>query len=125
MKLVAITNCPTGLAHTYMAAEALLMASKSLGHEIKIETQGTIGTENVITPEDVLNASVLIIASDKEIDKSRFKDIPIIEVDINEAIMDSKGLIIKAIALISSKQKSKEENKGIFSKILNIFSKGN
>jgi fructose PTS system EIIBC or EIIC component len=126
MKLVAITNCPSGIAHTYMAAEALLMASKSLGQEIKIETQGSIGTENTITVEDLENAAAVIIASDKDIDKSRFKDIPIIEVNINEAIMDSKEIIIKTLALISKGKKGQDEkSKSLFGKIQNIFKKIN
>ena len=126
MKFVAITNCPTGLAHTYIAAEALSMAAKSLGHEIKVETQGTIGTEDIISEEDLKEASAVIIASDKEIDKSRFKKLPIIEVKINEAIMDSKGLILKALKVISdieteTKKGQEENSKSFFSKIKGIL----
>ena len=126
MKLIAITNCPTGVAHTYMAAEALSMAAKSLGHEIKIETQGTIGTEDILTEQDVQEASALIIASDKVIDKSRFENIPIVEVNINEAIIDAKGLLLKTLAIISKAEKGNNENsKGFLGKILNIFNKNN
>ena len=124
MKLVAITNCPTGVAHTYMAAEALLMAAKSLDQEIKVETQGNIGIENTITVEDLASADAVIIASDKDIDKTRFKDIPLIEVSINEAIMNSKGLILKTLDLISEVKKSRDKkSESIFEKIRNMFNK--
>lgn len=63
MKLVAITNCPTGIAHTYMAAEALEKAAEELGVSIKVETQGSIGVENELTPEDIREANAVIIAS--------------------------------------------------------------
>lgn len=96
MKFVAITSCPTGIAHTYMAAEALQMAAKEMGHEIKVETQGSIGAENVITEEDLKNARAVIIAADTNVDKSRFAGMSIIEVPVKDAIKDAKGLIIKA-----------------------------
>lgn len=97
MKIVAITSCPTGIAHTYIAAEALLMAAKEMGYEIKIETQGSTGTENVITDNDIKEASVVIIAADTSVDKSRFKGMAITEVPTREAIRGAKGLITKAL----------------------------
>jgi len=96
MKFVAVTSCPTGIAHTYMAAEALLMAAKELGHEIKVETQGSVGAENVITEKDLKEAKAVIIAADTNVDKSRFAGMPIIEVPVKDAIKDSKGLIERA-----------------------------
>ena len=97
MKFLAITSCPTGIAHTYMAAEALQMAAKEMGHEIKVETQGSVGAENVITKEDLKDVKAVIIAADTTIDKSRFLGMTIIEVGTKEAIKDSKGLITKAM----------------------------
>ncbi len=96
MKFVAVTSCPTGIAHTYMAAEALQMAAKELGHEIKVETQGSVGAENVITEKDLKEAKAVIIAADTNVDKSRFAGMPIIEVPVKDAIKDSKGLIERA-----------------------------
>lgn len=93
MKLVAITSCPTGIAHTYMAAEALQMAAKEMGYEIKIETQGSVGAENVINDKDLREAIAVIIAADNSVDKSRFKGKPVIEVSTMDAIKNSKGLI--------------------------------
>lgn len=96
MKFVAVTSCPTGIAHTYMAAEALQMAAKELGHEIKVETQGSVGAENVITEKDLKEAKAVIIAADTNVDKSRFAGMTIIEVPVKDAIKDSKGLIERA-----------------------------
>lgn len=97
MKLVAITSCPTGIAHTYMAAEALQMAAKELGLEIKVETQGSVGAENVITSNDLKEAKAVIIAADTKVDKSRFKGMAIVEVPVKDAIKDAKGLINTAL----------------------------
>lgn len=97
MRFVAITSCPTGIAHTYMAAEALQLAAKEMGHEIKVETQGSVGAENVLTKEDLAQAKAVIIASDTTIDKSRFAGMTVIEVSVKEAIKDAKGLLTTAV----------------------------
>ncbi|BCG59789.1 PTS fructose transporter subunit IIC [Paenibacillus sp. URB8-2] len=98
MKLVAITSCPTGIAHTYMAAEALQVAAKAMGHEIKVETQGSVGAENVITDKDLREADGIIIAADTKVDKTRFTGRTIIEVPVKEAIRDPKELINRALS---------------------------
>ena len=67
-----MTACPTGIAHTYMAAEKLAQTARSLGHEMKVETQGSIGAENVLSDNDVRGADGIIIAADKDVDRSRF-----------------------------------------------------
>lgn len=128
MKLVAITSCPTGIAHTYMAAEALSMAAKELGHDIKVETQGSVGAENVITPEDLKEAKVLIIAADTKVDKSRFSGMNYIEVSVKDAIKDPKALIAKALEskskvsladqVNSIKEKEKESRKGPYKHLM-------
>ncbi|MGE6292625.1 PTS fructose transporter subunit IIB [Aeromonas media] len=64
MFIVCVAACPTGVAHTYMAAEALEMEGKKRGHEVKVETQGGIGVENEITPSDLTLAAAVIIAAD-------------------------------------------------------------
>jgi len=97
MKLVAVTSCPTGIAHTYMAAEALSIAAKEMGHEIKVETQGSVGAENVITEKDLKEADAVILAIDTKIDKSRFTGYPVVETSVKEAIKDAKGLIERAL----------------------------
>lgn len=90
MKLVAITNCPTGIAHTYMAAEALEKAAKELGVSIKVETQGSIGVENELTPDEIREAHAVIIASGVATDMSRFQDITVVEWSVNKIIKEAK-----------------------------------
>lgn len=82
MKLLAVTSCPTGIAHTYMAAEALQMAAKEAGVEIKVETHGSIGVENEITEEEIRNAHAIIIAADTKIDKTKYEGLPIVEATV-------------------------------------------
>ena len=93
MKIIAVTSCPTGIAHTYMAAEALEIAAKDLGYEIKIETQGAVGIENSLSENDIYNADAIIIAADKEIDKVRFKDKKLYQVSTSNVIKDAKKVI--------------------------------
>lgn len=109
MKLLAITACPTGVAHTYMAAEALDIAAKEMGHEIKVETHGAIGIENFITEEDLKEAKAIIIAADTHVDKSKFNNIVLIEVPVKEAIKDPKALINQAIDRVNSEQNKADE----------------
>lgn len=97
MKLVAVTSCPTGIAHTYMAAEALQIAAKEMGHEIKVETQGSVGAENVITEKDLREADAVILAVDTNVDKERFQGMPMVEASVKDAIKDAKGLISRAL----------------------------
>lgn len=71
-RLVAITACPTGVAHTFMSAEALTEAAKKLGHSIKVETQGSVGAQNTLTTTDIREADCVIVAADIEVNLSRF-----------------------------------------------------
>lgn len=74
MKIVAVTACPSGVAHTYMAAEALKKAGEKLGVEIKVETQGGIGIENVITEADLTNTDYVVLTKEVAIkNEERFK----------------------------------------------------
>ncbi|PLR77833.1 PTS fructose transporter subunit IIBC [Bacillus sp. V3-13] len=93
MKLLAITSCPNGIAHTYMAAENIQNAAKSLGIEMKVETQGSIGVENELTAEEIAQADGIIIAADKTVDKSRFVGKKLIETGVQEGIHNAEGLI--------------------------------
>ncbi|MFW3614142.1 PTS fructose-like transporter subunit IIB [Billgrantia antri] len=70
--IVAVTACPTGVAHTFMAAEALSEAGKSLGHAIRVETQGSVGAQDKLTEEEIAAADVVILACDIEVDPTRF-----------------------------------------------------
>ncbi len=88
MKILAITACPTGIAHTYMAAEQLERTGKQLGHTIKVETQGAMGIENRLTEADVAGADALILASDVPVQgRDRFASIAkVVEVPVQWAI---------------------------------------
>jgi fructose PTS system EIIBC or EIIC component len=99
MKILAVTSCPTGIAHTYMAAEALQMAAKDLGVEIKVETRGSVGAENKITEKDLREAHAVIIAADTNVDKNEFGGLPIIDASVKDAIKNAKGLIERAMNL--------------------------
>lgn len=64
MYIIGVTSCSTGIAHTYMAAEAIKKAAKKMGHTVKVETQGSIGIENKLTKKDIENADLIIICAD-------------------------------------------------------------
>lgn len=96
MKIVGIAACTSGIAHTYIAKEKLVMAAKELGHEVHIETQGTIGTEDELIAKDIEAADVVIIAADIKVGgKDRFKGKKIVEVPTHIAIKSPKALINK------------------------------
>ncbi len=87
MNIVAVTSCPTGIAHTYMAAEQLDKKAKALNHAIKVETQGSMGIENELSSDDIQKADYVVFAADIEVEqKERFAGKKIIEVSVQEAI---------------------------------------
>ncbi|TRO58645.1 fructose-specific PTS transporter subunit EIIC [Streptomyces sp. IB201691-2A2] len=93
LRLLAVTACPTGIAHTYMAAEKLSQAAEQLGVDIKVETQGSIGAENVLTDNDVRTSDGIIIAADKDVDLSRFAGKRVVTVGVAEGIHHPERLI--------------------------------
>lgn len=97
-KIVAITSCPTGIAHTFMAAEGLLQAGKALGYEVRVETQGSVGAQTPLTPEEIAAADLVLIAADKNVDLSRFGGKKIFESGTKPAINDGQNLIRRAFA---------------------------
>ncbi len=93
MKIVAVTACPTGIAHTYMAAEQLEKTAKKLGHTIKVETQGAMGIENELSQKDIDGADVAIFATDIALERpERFARIRKIEVPVQMALKDPAGI---------------------------------
>jgi fructose-specific phosphotransferase system IIB component len=87
MKLVAVTACPTGIAHTYMAAEQLERTGRNLGHVIQVETQGAMGVENALTEADLAGAEAVILAADIPVQgRDRFEGLRIVEVSVQQAI---------------------------------------
>ena len=97
MKLVAVTSCPTGIAHTYMAAESIEQAAVAAGHSITVETQGAAGADPI--PADVIAAAdAVIFAADVEVrDRARFAGKPLVTAPVKRAINDGPGLIAEAV----------------------------
>ncbi|MER5752126.1 PTS fructose transporter subunit IIABC [Streptomyces sp. NPDC002088] len=93
LKLLAVTACPTGIAHTYMAAEKLTQAAEDRGIDMKVETQGSIGAENVLDDNDVSTAEGIIVAADKDVDLSRFVGKRVLTVGVAEGIRHPEQLI--------------------------------
>ncbi|WP_099224179.1 PTS fructose transporter subunit IIC [Listeria costaricensis] len=92
-KIVAVTACAAGIAHTYMAAESIEKAAKKLGYEAKVETNGAIGAENVLTPEDIEQADLVLIAADITISPIRFTGKPLYVTKSIPAIENAEALI--------------------------------
>ncbi|MYL20970.1 PTS fructose transporter subunit IIC [Halobacillus litoralis] len=97
MKILAITSCPNGIAHTYMAAENLQKAADAMGIDIKIETQGSIGVENEFTQADIDSADGIIIAADKTVNKERFVGKPLTAVGVQQGINAPEQLIQRIV----------------------------
>lgn len=93
MKIVAVTACPTGIAHTYMAAEQLEKTAKKLGHTIKVETQGAMGIENKLSAAEIKNAELCILAVDIAIEEpERFDHIRKIKVPVQAAMKNPEAI---------------------------------
>ncbi len=96
MNIVAVTACPTGIAHTYMAAEKLEKTAKALGHKIKVETQGAMGIENELSAADIKAADAVLFAVDIEVEnRDRFAGKKVVHVPVQQAIKDPAGVIAK------------------------------
>lgn len=94
MHIVAVTSCPTGVAHTYMAAERLERAARKLGHSIRVETQGAMGIENELSAEDIARAEVAVFAAGVAVrDRERFAGLRVVEVSVGEAIRNAEGIL--------------------------------
>ena len=97
--LVGVTSCPTGIAHTFMAAEGLRKAAESLGYEMKVETQGSVGSQNTLTFEEIGRADAVILAADAFVDKTRFAGKRLYETSTKAAMHEGQEVIKKALAL--------------------------
>ena len=97
-KIVAITSCPTGIAHTFMAAEGVKRGAESLGHWVKVETQGSVGSQNALTEQEIREADIVLIAADTKIDQSRFAGKRIYETSTKAAIHNGAEVVEKALA---------------------------
>lgn len=95
--ILAVTGCPTGIAHTYMAAESLEKKAAELGCRIKVETRGSGGAKNVLTREEIAEADCIIVAADTQVPMERFDGKPVIECKVADGISKSEELIKRAI----------------------------
>ena len=97
--LVAITACPTGIAHTFMAAEALKQAAEAKGYRIKVETQGSVGAKNALMPEEIAEAEAVIIGADTHVTTDRFRGKRVLKTSVGDALKHPARVIDDALAL--------------------------
>lgn len=97
VKVVAVTACPTGIAHTYMAADSLAKKAAELGIALKVETNGSGGVKNRLTEQDIAEATAVIVAADKQVEMERFAGKNVIEVRVAEGIRNPEGLLERAV----------------------------
>ena len=95
--LIGVTGCPAGIAHTYLACEALEKGAAELGYKIKVETNGSIGVKNSPTAEEIEQADAIIVACDKQVDLTRFAGKKLIQTNVKAPIKDAKGLITQSL----------------------------
>ena len=114
-RVLCVTACPTGIAHTYMAAEALEQAAKKMGIGIKVETNGSGGVKNELTDEEIANCEGIIVAADKNVETARFDQKKVLFVKVADGIHKPKELIEKVlsdqVAIFNSSEKHKKETK--------------
>jgi PTS system fructose-specific IIC component len=96
--VVAVTACPTGIAHTYMAEDALKRKAAEMGVEIRVETNGTDGAKNKLTAEEIKRANGVIVAADKKVDMARFNGKPVLQRPVSDGINKPEELITRAVA---------------------------
>lgn len=105
MKVVGVSACPAGLAHTPMAAKALMKAGDKMGWDVKMEQQGSMGQVNAITKEEAQAADFVLIASDQKIEgMDRFEGKPVIRIDINMCIKAPEAVLKKCGAAVEAKK---------------------
>lgn len=96
--ILAVTSCPTGIAHTYMAAEGIEKAAKAAGCRVKIETRGSGGAKNTLTDQDILEADCIIVAADAKVPMDRFNGKKVIECQVSDGISKADELVKKAVS---------------------------
>lgn len=110
MKLVAVTSCPTGIAHSQMAAENLEQTAANAGHDIKVEIQGAMGAENELTAEEIAAADAVIIAADTAVSRDRFESKPVVKGTVKDAINDAERLLAEAAEQSGGETESESES---------------
>ena len=115
-EVLAVTACPTGIAHTYMAADALIKKAKELGVNIKVETNGSTGVKNMLTDEEIKNAKGIIVAADKNVEMARFDGKNVEIVPVKEGIKNPEGLIKNALNQTAPIYKADGKSSGVSNK---------
>lgn len=117
-KILAVTACPTGIAHTYMAADGLKNKAKEMGVEIKVETNGSGGAKNVLTDAEIAEAEVIIVAADKQVEMERFVGKKVLQAPVAEGIRNPGQLIEKAlsgdVSIYKGTGKSSDKNESAY-----------
>lgn len=131
MKILAVTACPTGIAHTYMAAEAIEDAAKKKGYEVKVETRGSVGVENELTDSEIKEADAIILACDTSVPMERFAGKKVLSISVSEALKETDKLIDRALnagvysagnlsdTVASIKEQRAAERKGVYKHLMN------
>jgi PTS system fructose-specific IIB component len=102
MELVAVTSCPTGIAHSQMAAENLETTAEEMGHDITVEVQGAMGAENELSADDIADAGAVIIAADTSVSRDRFTEKPVVKGTVKDAVNDARSLVEEAVSAVES-----------------------
>ena len=131
MKILAVTACPTGIAHTYMAAEAIEGAAKKKGYEVKVETRGSVGVENELSADEIKSADAIILACDTAVPMERFAGKKLLSVSVSEALKAPDQLIEKSLkaniysdgnlsdTVSAIKEQRSAERKGVYKHLMN------
>ncbi|WP_394144617.1 PTS fructose transporter subunit IIABC [Vibrio atypicus] len=114
--IIGVTGCPAGVAHTYLAAEALEKGAAALGYDIKVETNGSIGVKNSPTQEEIERADAIVVACDKQVDMARFAGKRVIKTNVKAPIRDAQGLIQQALNAPSYQVEQSNANQSVADK---------
>ncbi|WP_215402870.1 PTS fructose transporter subunit IIABC [Vibrio gigantis] len=114
--IIGVTGCPAGVAHTYLAAEALEKGAAALGYDIKVETNGSIGVKNSPTQEEIERADAIVVACDKQVDMARFAGKRVIKTNVKAPIKDAQGLIKQALNAPSYQAEQTPTNQSVVEK---------
>ncbi|OED75481.1 PTS fructose transporter subunit IIC [Vibrio cyclitrophicus ZF65] len=114
--IIGVTGCPAGVAHTYLAAEALEKGAAALGYDIKVETNGSIGVKNSPTQEEIERTDAIVVACDKQVDMARFAGKRVISTNVKAPIKDAQGLIKQALNAPSYQAEQTPTNQSVVEK---------
>jgi len=112
MRIAAVTACPTGIAHSQMAAENLETTAEEMGHEIKVEVQGSMGAENELTAEDIQQADIVIITADTSVQQDRFEGKPVLKKTVKAGVNKAEEVIREAEEIVEGDAEPDADDEG-------------